>query len=319
MLSIMRTIQARLLPLALAGSLAFAVSARAEEWVERPFNPPVGSRWIIQSDETTEENRNGSVQTSIVKFTSELTYEERTAEGFRITYVIRNAQSDAHTAAFLGLPAKALENIVVRATVSPSGMPMRIENLDEVQAAARTAIDRLAEGWANRPEVASKVRRLGTAMLISDKERAPKIYLAELPVLALGQDTGLRPGETKAATEEVANPLGGEPIKSNITLRIGRVDSASGDVHYVRTRTIDPGVIKELLNGLAKQIDGENSERMFERISKQLTFAFDSRTEIDVEDGKTSTLRQEETTTISLPAQTLVKRMHKVVTVTGAP
>ena len=127
MISIMQTIQARVLPLALAGAFAFAASARAEEWVERPFNPPVGSRWIIQSDETTEENRNGSVQTSIVKFTSELTYEERTVEGFRVNYVIRNAQSDAHTAALLGPAAKALENVVVRATVSPSGMPMRIE------------------------------------------------------------------------------------------------------------------------------------------------------------------------------------------------
>ena len=145
------------------------------------------------------------------------------------------------------------------------------------------------------------VRRLGTAMLIADKERAPKIYLAELPIVALGQDTGLRPGETKAATEEVANPLGGEPIKSTMTLRIERADPASGNVRYVRTRTIDPGVIKELLNRLAKQINGEGSERMFERISKRLTLAFDSRTEIDVEDGLTRTLRQEETTNISLP------------------
>ncbi|MGA7325203.1 MAG: hypothetical protein WBX25_12110 [Rhodomicrobium sp.] len=192
------------------------------------------------------------MQTSIVKFTSELTFEERIAEGFRVTYVIRDLQSDSRTEALVGPAAEALENVVVRATVSPSGMPMRIENFDEVQAAARTAIDRLAERWASRPQVASMVRRLGTAMLIADQERAPKIYLAELPVLALGQDTGLHPGETKAATEEVANPLGGEPIKSAITLRFERADPASGNVRYVRTRTIDPGVIKELLNGLAK-------------------------------------------------------------------
>lgn len=246
-----------ILPLVLATTLAFAPGARAADWVERPFDPPVGSRWIIQSEGTSEDNRDGHVQRSVTKETSELTIEQKIADGFRITFVVRNAvyEGDARTAALMGPMTRVLENLVVHATTGPNGMPMRVENLDEVLAASRAAIDRLTAPLASTPEEAATLRKMATAMLIADDERAPKIYLATLATLALGQNTGLRPGETRHADEAI-NPFGGAPIKSNTTLRIDRADPATGNVRLIRTRAFDSDAMKEFLSRLAQQMSG---------------------------------------------------------------
>jgi len=310
----------RLLPFVLAGTFAFAAGAGAAEWIERPYDPPAGSRWIIQSDETTEDNRDGHVQTSVVKMTSELTVEQKIADGFRVTYVVRTVvyQGDAATAALMGPVTRALENLVVHATTGQNGMPLRLENLDEILAAARTAVDRLAAPWAGKPQVAALVRQLATGMLIADEKRAPKIYLPEVPILALGQNTGLRLGETRRYADEVANPLGGAPIKSDMTLRIDRADPASGDVRLIRTRAFDPDAIKEFAGKLAKRVGGDDAGKL-EEVVKTLTLTFDSRAEIDVEQGMTRAVRQEETTTVDVPGHRMIKHARKLVTVTPAP
>jgi hypothetical protein len=43
----------RILALALAATLACVAAVRAA-WVERPYDPPAGSQWIIQSEDVTE-------------------------------------------------------------------------------------------------------------------------------------------------------------------------------------------------------------------------------------------------------------------------
>ena len=316
------TALATILPLVLASTLAAAPGARAADWVERPFDPPVGSRWIIQSDETSEDNRDGHVQTSVMKTTSELTIEQKTADGFRITFVVRNAayEGEARTAALVGPMTRALENLVVHATTGPNGMPLRVENLDEVLAAARAAIDGSTAALAGTPEVAATLRKLATAMLIVDDKRAPKIYLGTLATLAIGQNSGLRPGETRRDADEAVSPFGGAPIKSNATLRIDRADPATGNVRLIRTRAFDSDAIRELLRRVA-QIggdDGKDPQRL-DNFMKQFTMTLDSRTEINVEDGMTRAMRQEDTATANVPDHSVVKHGHKLLTVTRAP
>jgi len=317
------TALATFLPLVLASTLAFAPGARAADWVERPFDPPAGSRWIIQSDETSEDNRDGHVQTSVMKETSELTIDQKIADGFRVTFVVRNAayEGDARTAALIGPITRAIENLVVHATTGPNGMPLRVENLDEVLAASRAAIDRLTAPLASTPEVAATLRKMATAMLIVDDKRAPKIYLATVATLALGQNTGLRPGETRRDADEAANPFGGAPIKSDTMLRIDRADPATGNVRLIRTRAFDSDAIREFLGRLAQQTgggDGKDTQKL-DNFLKQFTMALDSRTEIDVEDGMTRAVRQEDTATASVPGHSIVKHGHKLMTVTRAP
>jgi hypothetical protein len=308
-----------ILALALAGTLAFAATARAQ-WVERPFDPPTGSRWIIQSDVTTENNRNGRLQTIVVKTTSELTFEQKIADGFRISYVLRSAalESDAETTALLGPPSKAFENVVIHATTGPNGMPLRVENLDEVLAVAQKMIDGLSGAFSDKPEVAGAMRQMFTGMLIADDSRAPRFYLGDLALLALGQNTGLQQGEIRRSIEETPNPFGsGAPIKSSTTLRIDSADPGIGNVRLLSTHALDPDAIKEVMRAMYKQAGAP--QQVIDRVIEQTTFIFDSRTEIDVEEGITRAVRHDEKTTINAADRRTIKHQRKLVTVTRAP
>ena len=309
-----------ILPVVAAGMLAFATGAHAAEWVERPFDPPTPSRWIIQANETTEENRDGRVQTTVVTTTSELTIEQKIADGFRIAYVVRNAgyEGDPRTA-FVGSAVEALENLVVHATTAPNGMPLRVENLAEVQAAARAAIDSLAAGLAAKPQEAAIVRRLATSMLMGGDKQAATVYLASLVTLALGQNTGLHPGETRRMDDNVANPLSGAPIKSNPMRRIASADPATGNVRYILPRPFDSDAIKDFLSKLARQLSGDGTDAKVESLMKQITFTIDSRAELDVEEGMTRAFRYEDTATTNTPGHSIVKHGHKLITVTPMP
>jgi hypothetical protein len=306
----------RILALALAATLACIAAGRAADWVERPYDPPAGSHWIIQSGDVTEADANGQHVQSSLTTTAELIFEQKTAEGFRVTYIMRNAAygGDARTAALISPASKALENLAIHATIAPNGMPLRVENLDEVLTAARTAIDGMTTPLAGKPEAAI-LRRMATGMLIADEKRAPRLYLVSLAALALGQNTGLRPGETRSSVEEVANPLNGVPIKTSTTLRIDSADPATGMVRLIRTRAFDADEAKAFLRKLVPQSAGDQN---LDYGMTQTTMVLDSRTEMDVEGGMTRVVRQEDTATGTMLSRSFVRLSHKVMTVTRA-
>jgi hypothetical protein len=306
----------RILALALAATLPCIATVRAADWVERPYDPPAGSHWIIQSEDVTEADTNGLHVQSSLKATAELIFEQKTAEGFRVTYIMRNAayDGDARTAALIGPANKALENLAIHATTAPNGMPLRVENLDAVLTAAHTAIDGMTTPLAGKPEAAI-LRKLATGMLIADENRAPQLYLVSLATLALGQNTGLRPGETRSSVEEVANPLNGVPIKTTTTLRIDSADPATGKVRLIRTRAFDADEAKAFLRKLVPQPAGDQN---LDNAMAQATMVLDSRTEMDVEGGMTQVVRQEDTATGTMLGRSFVRHSRKVMTVTPA-
>jgi len=305
----------RILALALAATLACIAAVHAADWIERPYDPPAGSHWIIQSEDVTEADANGQHVQSSLTTTAELIFEQKTAEGFRVTYIMRNAAygGDARTAALISPASKALENLAIHATIAPNGMPLRVENLDEVLTAARIAIDGMTTPLAGKPEAAI-LRRMATGMLIADEKRAPRLYLVSLAALALGQNTGLRPGETRSSVEEVANPLNGVPIKASTTLRIDSADPATGMVRLIRTRAFDADEAKAFLRKLVPPAGDQN----LDNVMTQATMVLDSRTEMDVEGGMTRVVRQEDTATGTMLSRSFVRHSHKVMTVTRA-
>ena len=291
-----------------------AQPARPADWVAPPYDPPAGSRWIVESKDVTEVDSNGQHIQNSLATTAELIFEQKTVEGFRVTYIMHNAvyEGDARTASLVSPVSKALENLAIHATIAPNGMPLRVENLDEVQIAARTAIDGMTTPLAGKPEAAI-LRRMATEMLIADENRAPRVYLGSLATLALGQNTGLRPGEARSSVEEVANPLNGVPIKSSTTLRIDNADPATGKVRLIRTRAFDADGVKAFLRKLVPQLAGDQN---FDNVMRQATMVLDSRTEIDVEGGMTRVVRQEDTVTGTMFGHSVVRHSHKVMTVT---
>jgi hypothetical protein len=301
--------------LAVVALLAACAPAAAAEWTERPYNPPAGSRWIIQRDHVAEERRheNGqdSTQTSTQKITGELTIEGKTADGFRIAYRrIKSTYEGDDATPGQSAAFAALDNILIRATTDAHGAPLRVQNLDDIKKGLRRMIDGLSASAGNA-QVEAMVRQILSGMLNADAERAAKTNLDELPALAVAQTTGLKIGEVR--TTSVPEPTGiGPPMIKNITLAIARADAASGDTRFVLTERYDPDSIRAFLLALAGQT-GRDPEDM-----KKMDITLDARTEIDVSGGMTRALHRQSTMKSNLMGNTLVITDRKDVTVTPA-
>ena len=73
---------------AIAALLALAAPhARAADAAERPYDPPIGSRWIIASETRTEDNRPEGPRSSQFNIRAELTVEAKTPDGFRLSLI----------------------------------------------------------------------------------------------------------------------------------------------------------------------------------------------------------------------------------------
>ena len=81
--------------LAVAGVLALSLAVPAsaqpssQPWTEALYNPPVGSRWIVTSQSVSDEQRPDGARQNKTLSRFELTIEEKTATGYRISYVNR--------------------------------------------------------------------------------------------------------------------------------------------------------------------------------------------------------------------------------------
>src|ERR1700742_4561446 len=58
---------------------------------ENIYDPAAGSRWIVETETRGKEVRPDGTATSLVRTRAELTIEQKTADGFRVSYVHRRA------------------------------------------------------------------------------------------------------------------------------------------------------------------------------------------------------------------------------------
>lgn len=294
-----------------------AGAASAAEWVERRYDPPVGSRWIIQRDLFSEERRNEdgreSVVSSMMKITSELVIEAKTATGYRIAYRRLTSSYDGtgDNVAAARLSLSALENVVIRASTDQGGKPLRVENLDDVNKALCTMIDRLATGSGVDPQAAAVARKLLNGLTQLTPEQAAQGNLDEVPALAAVQNTGLKPGETRRGSDRPPNAVGPAMVKLT-ALSIASADAASGDVRYAMTENYDAVSIREFLLAVAGQV-GRDPEDM-----KKMDITLDGRTDFAVSGGMTRALHRQSTMKSNLMGNTLVITDRKDVTVTPA-
>lgn len=304
---------------------ASAQTASAQNWVERPYNPPVGSRWIVNSESTTEEVRQSGPRNSSTKARSEFTIEDKIADGYKVRYVMRDIQVDGNSP---GVPimrhvSETMKDITVRATTDASGKPVRVENLDEARAAMRKVIDRLVGAFKDKPQVAQFIENFMGSMLMVDEKRAAATYLDHMPQLALGQQTGLKIGDVRRAVEEMPSPFGNGSLKANVAMQIVKADAATGKVNLLQTTTYDPVSIKEFTANAAKQLMAAAGEKVpaaqFEDMLKKMSLTLDGRLEIEVENGMTRRMVDTTVTTASLMGITFNKREVKTITVTPAP
>lgn len=320
---IARCIAPVLLVLCAAAQVQAQSPAQGQAWTERRFDPPPASRWTVQVLQESEDERPGVTHNLRVGSRADLTYETRTASGFRVSFVIRDIDVTGNAPAVQMIePAfKALKDVVVYGTADASGKPVSVENVAEIQVAMRALVDGTVAGLAGEPRMQSMLRGLMTQMLIVDGERAARVYFSELPQLALGQNTGLRPGETRNWSEETPNPMGGAPMKANISLRIAAADEASGKVRYVMSRSADPEAVKAFGMAVMRQMGAAADKPLpppLMQMMQTMELSIDSEIAIDVEGGMTRALSELTTTTASVAGQRFVKREKKTITVAPA-
>ncbi len=304
-------------------ALASVSPSLAQSWTEQSFDPAVGSRWVVQVESHSEDTRPNGSQTMQTRTRSEMTIEEKTPEGFRVTYVHRDIQVDGASAAsqIMTHAFRAMQDVVVRGVIDSGGKPLRVENLAEVQAAMRVVVERSVAGLDAEQKLQAMIKQIMTAMLMLGNPDAANVYMAELPELALGQNTGLQPGEVRRWTEGVPNPTGGGALTSVNTLRIAQTDVSSGKVRFVLTRDADPEAVKQFGLSLIKQMgvatDKPIPPRLVEAM-KSMSFSLETETQIEVEGGMTRLLNESSTMTTTAMGQTMTKRERKTVTVSPA-
>jgi hypothetical protein len=305
-----------------AGILALAASAAAADWVEPTFNPPVGSRWIIQRDLTEQTDDNGTLSASTLKITSLLTIEAKAADGLRVTYA-RTASSydgDPEEAATSRPVLAALQGLVYRVVTDAAGKPLRVENLDEVIATQKKMVEALAATGKDPQIQAAVVKSLGD-MAGVDAARAAELYLDELPNLAVGQNTGLKIGEVRRSAPTQHNMFGLSAFLKTTTLSIVSVDAASGEVHLTLTEVTDPDSMRAMLVGLyekTRDSDPAEADRNIEQV-KSMALSQETRTEFDVVDGMTRRTRSLSTTSRDLAGNKFIDTTRTSVSVSPAP
>lgn len=300
-------------------------SARAAEFIESRYDPPVGSRWLIESEVRSEETKSDGLKTLESKSRAELTIEEKTADGFRIAYVNRGISlgGTSPSVPLLRLAFKPIENVVVRAATDRSGKPLRVENLDEVRGAMRAMRDNILKPFADKPKLVEILNQIMTNLLEVDEQTAAKNYLDDIPQLAKAQSTGMKPGEIRRTSDTVANPLGGGQLKSNVMFHLVSADASTGKAQYVSTRSYDADSMKESLAGVTRRMmmaAGENvTPEQVEKMLKEMNMTFDERAVIDVENGVARKMSETTRNVVSARGYTLTKHQIKTVTVTPAP
>jgi hypothetical protein len=312
-----------------AGALVMAVAAIAMFDVapafaaEPVYDPQVGSRWTVETEARSEEVRPEGTATSLIRTRGELTIEQKTADGFRISYVQRDAtvEGNARSVPLSRAYMKVLENIVIRASTDSAGKPLHIDNLDEAKVAMRDAASGLTEQFDRRPATRALFDQLMSELVEVGAENAASVYVDALAVLAVAQNTGMKAGDFKQVTKPAENPLGGDALKS--TERFELVDADAARLKFVSVTSVDAADMNEFMQSFARGLlaasgDSVTPERVRQLVNS-MVFSFDKRAEFEVEGGMTRKVAENSRTVFRGLEQNLIQTDMRTITVTPAP
>jgi hypothetical protein len=256
---------------------------------------------------------------------AELTIDEKTADGFRISYVNRGTTTDGNdpSVTLLRSAIKALENVTIRATTDASGKPVRVDNLDEAKAAMRAMKEGMFEPFKDKPQLVALLNQMMTGLIEVDASQAASAYIDELPALAKAQGTGMKLGDIRRSTKSSENPLGGGALKSNAVFELIAADAKTGKLTFVNTTSYDVDSLKDFMQSMTKKLlaaagDGAKPAQI-DSLIKSMKLSLDERTVFEVEDGMTRKLSEKSVTTAGAMGQTLSKTETRTITVTPAP
>lgn len=314
--------------LARASVLAvLAVATFTPTWAraaEAAYDPPVGSRWIVETETRGEETRPDGSTTSRVRTRVELTVEAKTADGFRVSWIQRGAtvEGNARNVALRRAFASVPDNVVIRASTDASGKPLRIDNLDEARAAMRRSADELAARFAEGPAARALFDQLIADLTEVNSERAAAVYADALTALALAQNAAMKPGDQRLASRPVENPLGGDALMASERFELAKAGPA-GRLTFVNVTSIDPVAMNDFIQSFARSLLAASGDSVtparVDLLVKSMVFSFDKRAEFDVEDGMTRRISEKSTTIFRGMEQNLIQIETRTIAVTPAP
>lgn len=305
---------------------AFALlcsAALAQTYVERPYNPPVGSKWQIIGDTSTHENRPGSGnRDEQIKTRADLTIDEKLPEGFRVTYTNRSidATGNALATKLVSEAYAAMRDIPIRARLDKAGRPVEIENLAEIKTAMRGVVDKIVAKFENNPKGAGLIRQMFEGMVIVEGRDAATVYLEELPQLAAVQNIGLQPGNVRKDTESNPSPIGNATFKTILTTRLDSHDAKAGTARFIRKREYDKESLREAIMDMVRKLAAAGDNKTITPevldIMKKVSFSIEGETVYDVDNGMTVRIDDREFTSASVMGTTFTKQQKKTVAVT---
>jgi hypothetical protein len=313
-----------------AGTFAVAVAALAMLdaapglAAERAYDPATGSRWIVETETRGEEVRPEGTATSLIRTRAELTIEEKTVDGFRISYVHRGStvEGNARSVPLRRAYMKVLENVVIRASTDPSGKPLHIDNLDEARDRMRNVAEEVVGQFDHRPAARALFDQLMAELVEVDADTAASVYADALATLAIAQNSGMKPGEFRQVVKPAENPLGGDALKSNERFELVEAVAGETRLKFVNVTSIDPAALDAFMRSFARSLLAASGDsvapELVNRLVGSMVFSFDKRAEFEVEEGMTRKVAEKSTTVFRGMEQNLIQTDLRTITVTPA-
>jgi hypothetical protein len=302
---------------------AFAMFGAARGFAtEQVYNPPAGSRWMVETEARGEEIRPDGTATSLIRTRAELTIEQKTADGFRISWVQHEAtvEGNARSVPLRRAYMKVLENVVIRVSTDPSGKPLHVDNLDEARGRMQSVANDLVTQFDRRPAARGLFDQLMAELVEVGADSAAAVYADALGTLAIAQNAGMKPGEFRQALKPAENPLGGDALKSKERFELVEADAAAARLKFVSVTSVDPADMNEFMQSFARSLlaasgDSVTTERVNQLVGSML-FSVDKRAEFEVADGMTRKVAEKSTTVFRGMEQNLIQTDVRTITVT---
>ncbi len=196
-----RTLVAAFAALALQAVCTPAAAA----WL--PFNPPAGSRWIVESQASVDDAKPLTHRTALIKSRAEMTIVGKTGDAYSVTLVLRDATVEGNDPSLPLLRAamQALSDVPIHAITDKRGRPVYLGNLDQAEAAIVSAVDKAAAPSSDKLQVVTVLHRMLGRLTEADAGIIAINYLDALPELAKAQAIGAQDGEVKRTVADTVS------------------------------------------------------------------------------------------------------------------
>jgi hypothetical protein len=275
-------------------SLQAVCTPAAAAWL--PFNPPAGSRWIVESKASTDDVRPLTHRTALIKSRAEIIINGRTADGYSVTLVLRDATVEGNDPSLPLLRAamQSLGDIPIHAITDKRGRPVYLGNLDQAEAAIDSAVDKAATPASEKLQVVTVLHRMLGRLTEADAGMIAINYLDVLPQLAKAQATSAQAGEVKPIVAE----------------------TASGDADAIKEFTPSPGLV--LLAAIVNVVTPAQASSVLMQLA-EMEFKFCKKSSVTYKDDMTRKMSEETIIATHAFGYNRRKTESRTITLTQAP